>query len=90
MADKTTLETLLELAGKFVVAQKGQWEHEQWEALLAKVAGLGIVVDDESKRNLGNILESCKYFYGSSCTCKPKKVAAKKPAAKAKAKPKSK
>lgn len=90
MAGKTTLEALLELAGKFVVAQKGQWDHDQWETLLQKAASLGVVVDDESKRNLGNILESCKYFYGNGCTCQPKKTAAKKPVAKAKAKPKSK
>jgi hypothetical protein len=90
MAGKTTLEALLDLVGTFVVAQNGTWEHEQWETLLLTAGKLGIVVDDESKRNLGNILESCKYFFGNGCTCEPTKTAVKKPAAKAKAKAKPK
>ncbi|NIA15908.1 MAG: hypothetical protein GWP08_17740, partial [Nitrospiraceae bacterium] len=87
MATKSTLESLLDLAGKFVIAQKGEWEHADWEALLSKAAAMGIVLNDEFKRNLGNILESCKYFYVVCPTAPAKKAAARKAKAKAKPKP---
>ena len=97
MPAKTILQGVLDAAGQFVVTQKGEWNHEQWEALLEKVAALGLDSSDETKRNLGNILESAKFFYGCSDCCavgasKPKAKAAAKPKAKtkAKAKPKAK
>lgn len=85
MAAKITLQELLDFAGGFVTKQKGIWEHEEWEALLKKVAGTGLELNDETKRNLGNILESAKYFYPmmtDAPAARPaarKKVAAKKP-----------
>jgi len=89
MAAKTTLEKLLDLAGKFVIEQKGEWQHDDWERLLAKTSSLGMEFSDENKRNLGNILESCKYFYacGAGTPSAAKKAPAKKKAA---AKPKAK
>lgn len=89
MASKTTLESLLDLTAKFVIDQKGAWDHGDWEAFLAKAAALGFEDNDEMRRNLGNILESCKYFYavacpGGVCSIAPKKAAAK-PKARAKA-----
>lgn len=89
MPSKTTLDSILEMAGKFVVAQKGQWGHEEWEGFVSKVAALGVSLSDETKRNLGNILETCKYFYAigaaqASGAAAPKKKAAAKPKAKAK------
>ena len=62
-AAKNMLEKLLDLAGEFVTEQKGAWEHDDWEAFLAKATKTGVEMDDESKRNLGNILEASKYFY---------------------------
>ncbi len=80
-AAKNSLEKLLELAGQFVTKQKGTWEHENWEALLTKAGALGMPTDDESKRNLGNILEAGKYFYANMPQPAAKKSAAapKKP-----------
>lgn len=97
MATKTAFQTILDTAADFVVSKKGQWEHDDWEILLAKIAKTGICLDDEAKRNLGNILESSKYFYyettccGSACDkAAPKAKAPAKAAAKTAAKPKAK
>ncbi len=91
MANAKSVEALLALAGKFVVAQKGDWDHEAWEALLTEVEGMGLELTDECKRNLGNVLEASKYFYhrpaakkGVKAEAKPKKKA--KAGAKKKAK----
>ncbi|MGI6461361.1 MAG: hypothetical protein ACOX5J_14955 [Candidatus Hydrogenedentales bacterium] len=62
-AAKVGVERLLALAGQFIAKQKGVWEHEDWEAFLAKAGALGMPMDDECKRNLGNILEAGKFFY---------------------------
>ncbi len=80
-AAKHTLEKLLELAGQFVSKQKGNWEHEDWEALLVKAGALGMPMDDECKRNLGNILEAGKYFYATMPQAPAKKAAPRKKAA---------
>ena len=53
---------------------------------LSKAAALGVVLDDESKRGLGNILEACKFFYCAGPAPAPKKKAPSKK----KAEPKSK
>ncbi len=84
MASKHTLHEVLELVGKFVTTQKGQWDHDAWEALLPKMGALGLDLCDENKRNLGNILEAAKFFY----FCLPQE--AEKKAAKKAEKPKSK
>jgi len=86
MAKKYVLQGLLDLAGNFVVEQKGQWQHAEWEELLKKAGDLGVPINDETKRNLGNILESCKHFYACGEAAAP----ARKTAAKPKAKPKAK
>lgn len=85
MAAKITLQGLLDIAGGFVSKQKGVWGHDEWEVLLKTVAGAGLELNDEAKRNLGNILESAKYFYPmmkAAPAARPaakKKVAAKTP-----------
>ena len=85
MAAKSKMQKVLDLAGEFVIAQKGSWGHAEWEGFLAKVAALDIEITDESKRSLGNILESCKCFYCDGDVA-PAKKAAPKPKVKAKAK----
>ena len=72
---KSAHQEIIELAGKFVTKQKGVWEHDDWEALVARVGKLGGELDYEGKRNLGNVLEACKYFYGAVPA--PRKTAAK-------------
>ena len=86
MATKHMIQDLLTVAGKFVVDQKGHWQHDDWEALLVRVSEMGVTVGDEGKRNLGNLLEASKYFYGAL----PAKAPGKRTAAKAKAKAKTK
>ena len=71
---------LLECVGQFVVKQKGSWEHPEWEALMEHVGKSGFILEDEGKRNLGNLLEAAKYFYQTA----PKKALAKKTTAKKK------
>lgn len=77
-AAKSSLQKVLELAGQFVSAQKGDWCHEDWEGFLAKVAKAGISLNDESKRNLGNILEGLKFFYHMMAAPAKKAPAGKK------------
>jgi hypothetical protein len=80
---------LLDTAGQFVEKQKGRWEHDDWEALLTRVADMGVPIVDETKRTLGNILESCKHFYAIAATIAPpekKKPAKPRPKKKAAAK----
>ena len=62
-AAKNSLQKVLDLAGKFVTKQEGEWNHEEWETLLPKVTKMGFEMDDETKRHLGNILEASKHFY---------------------------
>ena len=78
MAAKITLQELLDIAGGFVTRQKGAWEHKEWEALLKKVAAAGLELNDETKRNLGNILESAKYFYPMTAAAPAARPTAKK------------
>jgi hypothetical protein len=64
MAAASPMAKVLNLCAKFVTDQDGKWNHEDWERLSAQVQKLGYPCDqDECKRNLGNILESCRYFY---------------------------
>lgn len=84
-AAKDGYTQVLDLVGKFVTKQKGTWNHEDWENLLASVEKLGYSMDDETKRNLGNVLESSKYFYLSMPKAASKKKASAKKAATKKA-----
>ena len=84
MATKTRLQKVLDLAGQFVIEQKGVWTHEEWEAFVAKAAVLGIETNDESKRHLGNIIESCKNLYSEADVVAPAKKPTAKPRARAK------
>ena len=93
MAKKSLMHNVLDLSSDFVVKQGGMWDHEAWEAFLEKASALGLEINDESKRSLGNVLESCKYFLGASPACDgdgevpaPKKRTPAKPKEKAKAK----
>ncbi len=86
MATHPTLQKILETAGKFVADQKGDWDHDAWEKLLAKMDKLGLVMDDEAKRNLGNILEASRQFYLALPAPARKRKTSTKVKAKAKAK----
>jgi len=77
MAAKTRMQEVLDLAGQFVTERKGVWSHDDWEGFLAKAAALGVTMDDESKRCLGNILESCKGLPLDSEEAAPAKKPAK-------------
>jgi non-homologous end joining protein Ku len=91
------VQKLMRMAGKFVADQNGEWDHDAWEDLLAKAAKLGVAEDDESRRNLGNILEAGKFFHQQlpdapkkKSASKKKKSAARKTGAKAKSRAKKK
>jgi hypothetical protein len=88
---KNVAQKILDMAGDFVVKQDGAWGHDEWEAFLGNAAGAGAPMDDEGKRNLGNILEASKYLYfraSSGALTKPAtpRSGAKSPAAKSAAK----
>jgi len=92
MAEKNALQKVLEIAGDFVTAQNGQWNHKEWESFLEEVSRLGFQLTDETKRYFGNILEAAKHLYpvAAPLPAVPAKKAAAKPKAKAKPKPKAK
>lgn len=81
---KSMPEKVLDLAAKFVTRQQGIWEHADWEVFLADAGKLGLELSDETRRNLGNILEAAKSFWGAEPVKKP---TARRSAPKAKAKP---
>jgi len=85
MATKSKTQKLLDLAGKFVTVQNGKWNHVEWEAFLGDAAALGVELNDESRRNLGNILEASKYFHHATAAAKPKPKGKAKPKSKPKA-----
>ena len=85
-----TTEKILSLAAKFVVQKKGVWNHTDWVDFTLKVAKLGIDINDETKRGLGNVLEAGKVFYQKCPNGSPPKKAPAKRKGKAKAKAKSK
>lgn len=89
-AKKSELQKILDLAGEFVMKQEGAWEHADWESFLNKAVKAGVSIDDEGKRNLGNILEASKYFYGKGGGAPaPEAVMAKASSAKRPAKKKA-
>ena len=88
---KNSVQNLLDMAGDFVVKQKGKWEHKDWEAFLDKVQTAGVGLTDDLKKSLGHILEATKRFYSEVSVIPEKKPAAKaKPRTKAKTKAKAK
>mgnify|MGYP001044454953 CR=1 FL=1 len=90
MPAKTVLQQLLDTSYQFVLDQKGNWNHVEWESLLNQLASMGVEATDETKRSLGNILEACKNLYNAGYANGEAKAAAKpKAKAKAKAKPKA-
>jgi hypothetical protein len=87
-AKKNELEKTLDLAGEFVMKQGGTWGHQDWESFLKKAGKAGVALDDEGKRNLGNLLEASKFLYHrAGITPEPK--AASKVKTKASAMPKA-
>jgi len=74
---------LMDAVEKFVVKHRGQWNHSEWEQMTQEASQLGYPCEeDECKRNLGNILESCKFFYnyGGTAVGEGAAPAKKKPA----------
>lgn len=79
-ATKTPFEKMMESATSFVKKQKGSWEHADWEAFLASASKLGIELNDENKRQIGNLLEAQKELFLAMPASAKKKAAAKKKA----------
>lgn len=98
MAKTQAVQKILAMAGKFVVAQEGNWDHAAWEKFLNKAAKLGVELDDGNKHKLGELLEAAKYFHaclpGASAMkksgCEPKAKATSKKGGKKKEKKKAK
>lgn len=63
MGAKYSVEHIFEQAAKFVVKQKGEWEHNDWEDFLGKISEYQIELHDELMVKLGTLLELGKYFY---------------------------
>jgi hypothetical protein len=85
MAGKNNAQKLFDLIGKFVTKNEGAWDHAGWEEFLADVEKLGLPLDDEMRRNLGNCLEAGKVFYHAAPVKKTARPKAR-PKAKAEAK----
>jgi hypothetical protein len=75
---------LLEIASEFVEAQKGWWEHPEWEAFLDRLSRDGFHLSKELEPPIGNILEIFKAYYHTDSfqkiAEKRRKPANKKPA----------
>jgi hypothetical protein len=60
---RNQLAEAFKLAQKFVRSKKGEWGHGDWEKLVKEAQKCGLDMDDEGKRNLGNLLETGKVFF---------------------------
>ncbi len=63
MGAKHSVEQIFEQVAKFVVKQKGEWDHNDWEDFLGKISNYQIELHDELTVKLGALLELGKYFY---------------------------
>ena len=63
MAATPTIQKLMTLAGKFVAAQEGAWDHEAWEGLLSQAGKLGLEPSEVNQHRLGMILELSKELH---------------------------
>ncbi|MCX8064051.1 MAG: hypothetical protein N3G21_02635 [Candidatus Hydrogenedentes bacterium] len=63
MGAKHSLEEIFNQAAKFVIKQRGEWEHSDWENFLEKISEFQIDLNDELVVKLGALLELGKYFY---------------------------
>ncbi len=63
MGVKYTVEQIFDQASKFIVKQKGEWNHTEWEDFLGKISEYEIELHDELTTKLGALLELGKYFY---------------------------
>jgi len=83
---KKPIEEIVSRARKFVEKQRGRWDHDAWEKLVKDVSSSGIDMSDDTRRHLGNMLESVKHFYNelSKSDAKKKAAAKKKDGAKKK------
>ena len=59
-------DILIDYAGQFVAAQKGIWNHTAWLDFLVDAQKRAVVLSDEMKTNLGQVLESMKKVYVST------------------------
>jgi len=65
MGAKHSLEQIFDQAAKFVIKQKGEWEHNDWENFLGKISEYQFELHDELIVKLGSLLELGKYFYSN-------------------------
>ncbi len=72
MAEKVAggFDVLIDLARKFVEAQKGTWEHAAWEDFLSDVQKKGYELSDDMKTYLGSVLEGMKKVYNTTTATK--------------------
>lgn len=57
------MERLFDLAGDFVKANNGTWNHTDWEKCLVEALKAGAPDTDATRLHLGNLLEAGKHFF---------------------------
>jgi hypothetical protein len=57
--------TVSDQTAKFIDKTKGKWEHLEWEKFVKDIQKKGVDITEDTKANLGGILESAKKFYVS-------------------------
>ncbi len=63
MACAHPVEKLAKQATDFVIASKGTWGHEEWEAFCVQATAEGVEMTENNRAALGNLLEAVRYFY---------------------------
>ena len=63
MACEHPVQKLAKVATEFVVARKGTWGHDDWEAFCGQVAADGVEMNEHNRMALGNLLEAVRHFY---------------------------
>ncbi len=63
-------DNLIDLAGQFVNANKGGWDHNAWMASLSEVQKNGFELSDNLRIYLGLVLEAMKKVYNATTAMK--------------------
>jgi hypothetical protein len=63
--NRTTFDELVQLAGDFVIQQRGVWDHPAWVDFLSRVEAGGIKVSPEMETYLGDLVEAIRRFHTS-------------------------
>ncbi len=58
-----TMHDMTDITAKFVINNRGVWDHAQWEKYLKDIQKTGIELNAETQNYIGGLLESARKLY---------------------------